>query len=106
MHTPLGYDPHNVMSVGIPIHDGTYKTWAERAPYFEQLRIAAAGVPGVKMAAISSNATPPSNGFNTKFEMIGKAGRAGSAIPVEYGEPGVFHGVAHPAGPRADLGPG
>jgi predicted permease len=23
MHTPLGYDPHNVMSVGIPMHDGT-----------------------------------------------------------------------------------
>jgi len=30
-HTHLGYDPHNVMSVGVPIHDGTYKTWAERA---------------------------------------------------------------------------
>ena len=34
MHTPLGYDPHNVMSVGIPVHDGTYKTWAERNAYF------------------------------------------------------------------------
>ena len=37
-HMNLGYDPHNVMSVGIPIHDGTYKTWAERAAYFEQIR--------------------------------------------------------------------
>jgi predicted permease len=72
MHTPLGYDPHNVMSVGIPIHDGTYKTWAEREPYFEQLRAAVAEVPGVSMAAISSNATPPSNGFKTKFEILGK----------------------------------
>ena len=36
-HTNLGYDPHNVMSVGIPIHDGTYKTWPERAAYFEQI---------------------------------------------------------------------
>ena len=27
-HTNLGYDPHNVMSVGIPVHDGTYKTLA------------------------------------------------------------------------------
>ena len=26
MHTPLGYDPHNVMSVGIPLHDGTFKS--------------------------------------------------------------------------------
>jgi hypothetical protein len=24
IHTPLGYDPHNVMSVGIPVHDGAY----------------------------------------------------------------------------------
>jgi putative ABC transport system permease protein len=71
-HTPLGYDPHNVMSVGIPIHDGTYKTWAERAAFFEQLREQAAQVPGVTMAAISSNATPPDNGFTTKFEIVGK----------------------------------
>jgi putative ABC transport system permease protein len=72
MHTPLGYDPHNVMSVGIPIHDGTYKTWAERAPYFEELRAKAAETPGATMVAISSNATPPSNGFRTKFEIVGK----------------------------------
>ena len=72
VHTPLGYDPHNVMSVGIPIHDGTYKTWAERAAYFEQLQAKAAEVPGATLVAISSNATPPSNGFNTKFEILGK----------------------------------
>ncbi|MBV8114798.1 MAG: ABC transporter permease, partial [Silvibacterium sp.] len=72
MHMPLGYDPHNVMSVGIPIHDGTYKTWAERANYFEQLRARAATVPGVTMTAISSNATPPSNGFETGIEILGK----------------------------------
>ncbi|MBV8675418.1 MAG: ABC transporter permease [Acidobacteriaceae bacterium] len=72
IHTPLGYDPHNIMSVGIPVHQGTYKTWAERAAYFEQLRARAATVPGVKIAAISSNATPPSNGFNTQFEILGR----------------------------------
>jgi hypothetical protein len=71
-HTPLGYDPHNVMSVGIPIHDGTYKTWAERAAYFEQMHDKVSGVPGAAMVAVSSNATPPSNGFNTKFEIMGK----------------------------------
>jgi len=72
VHTPLGYDPHNIMSVGIPIHDGTYKTWPERAAYFEQLHNKVAEVPGVSMIAISSNATPPSNGFTTKFEILGK----------------------------------
>jgi len=72
VHTDLGYDPHNIMSVGIPIHDGTYKTWAERAPYFERIHDSVAQVPGVSLAAISSNATPPSNGFDTKFQILGK----------------------------------
>ncbi|MGA9245966.1 MAG: FtsX-like permease family protein, partial [Silvibacterium sp.] len=82
MHTPLGYDPHNVMSVGIPIHDGTYKTWAERATYFEQLRMRAATVFGVTMTAISSNATPPSNGFETGIEILGKPPRDDQKIRV------------------------
>ena len=71
-HLKLGYDPHNVMSVGIPIHGDTYRTWPQRAAYFEQLYAKVAGVPGVKMAAVSSNATPPDNGFNVKFEIVGK----------------------------------
>ncbi len=73
LHTPLGYDPHSVMSVGIPIHDGTYKTWPERAAYFEQIKRKIAGVPGVTMTAISSNATPPDNGWPTGVEIIGQA---------------------------------
>jgi len=75
-HVYLGYDPHNVMSVGIPIHDGTYKTWPERAAYFEQIYAKVAEVPGVKLAAVSSNATPPDNGFNGKFEIVGKPSSA------------------------------
>src|SRR5439155_23974263 len=38
MQTPLGYDPHHVMSVGIPLRVNAYETWAARAAYFEQLR--------------------------------------------------------------------
>jgi putative ABC transport system permease protein len=71
-HRPLGYDPHNVMSVGIPIHDGTYKSWTERAAYFEKLSAAPSTLPGVTMTAISSNATPPSSGRQVKFEIVGK----------------------------------
>lgn len=72
LHMNLGYDPHNIMSVGIPVHEGTYKTWAERVAYFERLRSAAAEVPGVTMTAISTNATPPSNGSQTHFEISGR----------------------------------
>jgi len=72
-HVPLGYNPHNVMSVGIPVHENAYPTWAARAAYFDALQHKVAGVPGVKMTAISSNATPPSNGQELKFELLGKS---------------------------------
>ena len=75
-HVNLGYDPHNIMSVGIPIHDGTYKTWPERAAYFEKMYDKVASVPGVKVAAVSSNATPPANGFDAHLQIIGKPANA------------------------------
>src|SRR5664279_365094 len=78
------------MSVGIPVHDGTYKTWATRATYFEQLRIQAATVPGVTMTAISSNATPPSNGWNTSIEILGKAPRDDQKVRINFVSPGYF----------------
>ena len=90
LHTPLGYDPHNIMSVGIPVHDGTYKTWAERSAYFELLRNKAAAVPGVTMAAISSNATPPSNGFETNVEILGKTARDDQKVRINLVSPGYF----------------
>jgi putative ABC transport system permease protein len=68
----LGYNPHNVMSVGIPVHDNTYTTWESRAQYFTQLMQKVAAMPEVKMAALSTNATPPDNGADNKFEILGK----------------------------------
>jgi predicted permease len=67
----LGYNPHNVMSVGIPVHDNTYTTWEKRAAYFDQLLQRVTALPQVTMAALSTNATPPSNGWEQKFEVMG-----------------------------------
>jgi predicted permease len=72
LHTPLGYDPHNVMTVVIPLHDNSYTSWAARSVYFEQLRAKVAETPGVTMAAISNNATPPANGWDERFEILGR----------------------------------
>jgi predicted permease len=72
MRRPLGYEPHHVMSVGIPIHENTLTKWEERSVYFTQLRERVATVPGVLSAGISSNATPPNNGWNQPFEILGK----------------------------------
>jgi predicted permease len=72
IHTPLGYDPHHVISLGIPLQENTYTAWAARAAYFEQLRAKVAETPGVALSAISSNATPPRNGWYARFEILGK----------------------------------
>ena len=63
MHQPLGYDPHNVMAIEIPLRQNSYRTWAARAAYFEQLREKVAATSGVTAAAISTDATPPRNGW-------------------------------------------
>jgi hypothetical protein len=90
LHTPLGYDPHNVMSVGIPVHDGAYPTWQARSAYFEQLLHKVAAVPGVSMAAISTNATPPSNGWNTGIEILGKPPKDDQKVRINFVSPGYF----------------
>ena len=74
IHEPLGFDPHNVMAVGIPLHENSYPTWSARAAYFEQLREKVAQTPGVSTAAISTDATPPRNGWNIGFEILGDPG--------------------------------
>jgi len=55
----LGYDPQNVMSVGIPVHQNAHVAWEDRTNYFEQLREHIAALPEVVSAGISTNATPP-----------------------------------------------
>jgi predicted permease len=90
VHKPLGYDPHNVMSVGIPLRDGAYTTWAGRAAYFEQMRAKVAETPAVTMAAISSNATPPRNGGKTQFEILEKPSAEEQVTAVNLVSPGYF----------------
>jgi predicted permease len=68
-NTDLGYDPTSTMSLPIPVHDGTYTTWQERAEYFDRLRDAVAAMPQVVAAGISTNATPPANGGDTPIEI-------------------------------------
>ena len=72
MRVNLGYDPHNSMSVGIPVHDNTYTTWEARRTYFDQLLQKVRMMPDVVSAGLSTNATPPNNGWEQRFEISGK----------------------------------
>ena len=73
LHVPLGYDPHHLLVVSVPLHENAYKTWPERSAYFEQLRAAVAQTPGVTAAAIAPNATPPYTGWDMRFEIQGRS---------------------------------
>ena len=79
LNADLGYDPRNTMSVMIPIHQGAHVSWVDRSQYFEQLRARIASMPEVEGAAISTNATPPVNGYNLDTEIRGS--QRGAASP-------------------------
>jgi len=70
VNTDLGYDPHNSMSVPIPVHENTHVSWKDRSEYFEQIRSRIATMPDVVAAGISTNATPPSNGWRQRIEIM------------------------------------
>ncbi len=90
LRADLGYDPHNVMSVGIPIHDNTYMTWEQRSTYLELLRRRIAAMPEVVSAGISSNATPPSNGWETGFEIFGRTANEAAQLRANFISPEYF----------------
>jgi len=96
MHVPLGFDPHHVMSVGIPLHDDTYTTMEARANYFEQLRGKIAGMPGVLSAAISTNATPPNNGWKQPIEILGKTAADQQEAKANFVSPEYFDALHIP----------
>jgi putative ABC transport system permease protein len=80
----LGYEPHNVMSVPIPIHENTYKDWQARSQYFENIRARISAMPEVVEAGIGTNATPPSNGQNMRIEIFGKASAENPEVRVNF----------------------
>jgi predicted permease len=90
LRTPLGYDPHHVMSVFIPLNEDHYHTWAARSAYIEQLRTKMAETPGVTATAISANATPPRNGWNTRFEILGRPALEQQTALINYVGQGYF----------------
>jgi predicted permease len=90
LHVPLGYEPHHVMAVSIPIHENAYKTWETRSTYFEQLRKTVADMPGVTAVGISSNATPPRNGSDNRFEIEGWTALEQQTTRLNFVSPGYF----------------
>lgn len=89
--TPLGYNPHNVMSVGIPLRIDTYTSLEKRTALIEALRDKVATVRGVQAVAVSTNATPPNNGFSTQVEIPGASGSTQQLVRVNLVSPDYFN---------------
>jgi predicted permease len=74
---PLGYDPANLMQLGISLHVDNPAEWSSlqsreaRAAYIEQIREKIASVPGVSTVAVGANATPPGADVQTSFVVDG-----------------------------------
>ena len=84
MRVDLGYNPHNIMSVGIPVHENAFPTWTDRANYFTQLRDKIAALPDVESTGISTNATPPESGWNQPFDIQGKTATEDQKASVNF----------------------
>ncbi len=77
MQMPLGYDPANVMKVGIMLHVQDRGEWNRiqsregRTAYIEQIREKIASVPGVSTVAVGTDATPPDTGDESAVSIDG-----------------------------------
>ena len=90
MRVNLGYDPHNTMSVGIPVHENSYTTWEARRTYFNQLLRMVSATPEVVSAGLSTNATPPNNGWEQRFEVSGKPAAEQQRARLNFVSPEYF----------------
>ncbi len=90
MRVNLGYDPHNTMSVGIPVHDNTYTTWEARGAFFNQLLKRVSAMPEVVAAGLSTNATPPNNGWEQRLEISGKPSSEEQRARINFVSPAYF----------------
>ena len=90
VNADLGYDPHNTMSVPIPVHENTHVTWKDRSEYFEQIRARIAEMPQVVAAGISTNATPPASGWRQPVEIMGSTSSEKPEARVSFVSPEYF----------------
>ncbi len=80
VHKPLGYDPHHVYSLQLPIRGASYPNMASRTAFVEAMRNKVADIPGVTGVAVSTNATPPDSGFTIPVQILGQPGTADRSI--------------------------
>ena len=95
-HMPLGYEPHNVMTVVVPLHEGAFPAWESRLNYFEQIREKIAELPDVVSIGVSENATPPESGWLQTIEVLGKPFVEAQKADINFVDSGYFNTLRIP----------
>ena len=71
----LGYDPHDVMAIRLPLKRDADKNQQRRATYIDQLRERVSTIPGAISVAVASSGLPPAPPFGGApgpFDILGK----------------------------------
>ncbi len=93
-NVPLGYDPDNVMQVGIEMHVTDPKAWHSiqsreaRVAFVDQIRQQIAAIPGVTLVAVANDSTPPYSGDD--YFPVDVAGKRGQDARVHLTSPEFF----------------
>ena len=83
MHKPLGYDPHNVAWLTVPLRDGTYTDWQKRIRYYAQIREDVASIPGVQSAAIDYTFLPPLSLYRSSAQIRGRSNDDNQTVTIQ-----------------------
>jgi predicted permease len=91
LHTRLGYDPHNVVSMYVPLSDdGTHTQWQDRVNYYDQIRQQIASTPGVVSVAISTTHLPPMLTNKSSVDIQGSSLQERQVIALQEISPEYF----------------
>ena len=90
MHKPLGYDPHNVAWLTIPLRDGTYTDWQKRVTYYAEIRQDVAGIPGVQSAAIAYTWLPPLSLYRSSAQIRSWRNDENQTVTIQQVSPEYF----------------
>lgn len=90
MHRPLGYDPHNVAWITVPLRDGSYTSWHKRVAYYNQVREKVADIPGVDSVAIGYSWLPPVSHYSTSAEIPGSTIGMSQLVTMQQISPEYF----------------
>jgi len=83
MNKPLGYDPHNVAWLTVPLRDGTYTDWQKRIRYYAQIREDVASIPGIQSAAIAYTWLPPQSLYRSSAQIRGRSNNENQTVTIQ-----------------------